>query len=445
MTGPELHVSGGAGGVEARLEDLRTLARGSDDLALTYGSISAQCHTVLADADLLASAVLDPAGAARVEAALLGALDGRGGLSRLAARFGEQALGLRATAASYDAVEAAQAEMLDRLRWVCGAAALPMLPALASVGLRAGALGYALDVDFERLLTEHPGTVDTVMGGGPGLLSVLTGHDVHDVTAASNLLGLFYPDGEPHAEGLDVDPAMGEPPGGFGDLVGGLDHRNEQAGTADQIDVRVIEHADGTKAYIVDLPGTKVMDWPGFNPASNDMGTNVHILGGDVTARERAVAHALFLAGAGSNDPVMLVGHSQGGMLAAQAAHDSGRPEFPYNVTHVVTAGSPIARADVPAHVQVLALENTRDIVPHLDARENRPRPNVTTVSFETQTGTIGGNHGTGTAYLPAARALDAGGDPSVDAYRRSAAAFLPGADSGATTNAQVFELSRAR
>ncbi|MGX7671170.1 hypothetical protein [Plantactinospora sp. DSM 117369] len=32
----------------------------------------------------------------------------------------------------------------------------------------------------------------------------------------------------------------------------------------------------------------------------------------------------------------MLVGHSQGGMVAAQAAHDSGTSGFPYNVTHVI-------------------------------------------------------------------------------------------------------------
>lgn len=45
-----------------------------------------------------------------------------------------------------------------------------------------------------------------------------------------------------------------------------------------------------------------------------------------------------------------------------------------FNITHVVTAGSPIGRTDIPADVQVLSLENQRDIVPHLDAAPNPDR-----------------------------------------------------------------------
>jgi hypothetical protein len=287
--------------------------------------------------------------------------------------------------------------------------------------------------------------VDDVVGAGPGLLAVLTGQEVDDVSAASHLVGLLYPDGHADVDSLGLDRSrLDLPPGDLGDLLAALDHRNEEP-TRDLIDVRVIERADGSKAYIVDIPGTKVWDAPGFAPASNDLGTNVHVLGGDDTAREAAVAEALRRAGAGPGDPVMLVGHSQGGMLAAQAAHDSRSAAFPYNVTHVVTAGSPIARVDIPPHVQVLALENRHDIVPHLDARDNRDRPNVTTVTFDAKLGSIGDNHGTATAYLPAARLLDGSNAPSIEAYRRSAAAFLGAPGDGSMAQTSVYELSRRR
>jgi hypothetical protein len=56
---------------------------------------------------------------------------------------------------------------------------------------------------------------------------------------------------------------MAKTPTGFGDLMSGLHYRNGQAhGGDDEIDVRVITNPDGSKAYVVDIPGTKVWDAP---------------------------------------------------------------------------------------------------------------------------------------------------------------------------------------
>jgi hypothetical protein len=448
----DLHVTGGVGGTDAYYEDIATLAHGSDNLALSLARISAECHAMLADPDLLASAVLDPAGAATFETTLLGALDGPNGLTALAAGFRQRAIRLRAVAASYQAVDAAQAHAIDTVRWAAGYAFAETMPGslllLAGGGtLLAGYTALGGKVDYQRLLTDHPGIVDNVVGAGPGLLSGLPGPFVSDVMGASHLVGMFYPDGRPSVTSLGVDTvanSMKIPPTGFGDLMAGLNYRNGQATEGnDQIDVRVLTHPDGTRSYIVDIPGTKVWDTPGtFNPNLNDLGTNVHVLGGDMTAREQAIAEALHRAGASPTDPVMLIGHSQGGMVAAQAAHDSASGAFGYHVTHVMTAGSPIAHADVPSNVQVLALENSHDIIPHLDAAGNVDRPNVTTVTFDNQLGTIGANHATGTSYLPAAQSLDASTDPSVTAYRNSAGAFLTGG-AGTSVQAQVYQLTR--
>lgn len=457
MSDPVLHVSGGAGGVEAHYEDIEMLARHSGEFAERLAGITAECHGALVDPNVLASAVLDPGGMARFEGAMLAALDGRDGLAALSVGLAERSVALRTVVTAYRAVDEAEARAIEGLRWTVGylfSAGLPgSLAVLAAAGVPIAVYTLAGgQIDWQRLLTDHPGIVDDLVGAGPGLISGLLKLPlVRDVPSAAHLIGLFYPDGRARVDdrGIDTsDPTMTVPPGGFADLVGGLDYRNGQsdAGKPDEIDVRVITHADGTKAYVVDIPGTKEWDGPGqFSPYLNDLGTNIHVMGGDVTTREQAIADALHRAGASPTDPVMLVGHSQGGMVAAQAAHDTGTGAFHYNVTHVVTAGSPIGTTDVPSNVQVLSLENQHDIVPHLDATDNPDRPNRTTVTFDTQRGTIGDNHSTRLAYLPAAQALDHSSDPSVAAYRASASAFLPGAGSGSTVQAHVYDLTRVK
>ncbi|MFY1689112.1 hypothetical protein [Plantactinospora sp. WMMB782] len=380
MSDPQLQVSGGAGGTNARYADIGVLAQHSDDLAGDLAAISAQGHGMLVDPDLLASAVLNPDGFAKIEAGLLRALDGPDGLTALSLDFGHRAIALRTVVASYQAVDEAQARTIDSLRWslgfglgigLHGALANPLmtLPLVSTLGA-AGAL-FGDDVDWQQLITDHPGLIDTLVGMGPGLISSLPGTPmVGDVPGAANLIGEFYDDGtfevtkpDLRGPGDNTDTShdsMRFPPEGFGDLINGLDYRNRESNTGqpDQIDVRVITNPDGSKAYVVDIPGTKAMNmpWDAGSPFLNDMGTNVRVLGGDTTSRQDAIATALDMAGAKATDPVMLVGHSQGGMVAAQAAHDTATGGFPYNVTHVVTAGSPIGNTEIPPGVQVLSL-----------------------------------------------------------------------------------------
>jgi pimeloyl-ACP methyl ester carboxylesterase len=450
MADPDLHVTGGAGGTYARFEDIELLARRSEELGAELAGIAAECHAMLAHPDVLASAPLNPDGVVRFEGMLLAALDGDGGLGALALDLGGQSAALRLAAASYRAVDEGQAQLIDSIRWANGylatnpVIALPLAASLPAAYLAGDWLG----VDWERLLTDHPGLVDTVVGSSPGLMTGLPGPLVAtDVTAGARLLAMLYPDGRASVEDLGLDtssPLMSRAPAGFGDLLDGLQYRNAQAGGDDQgqIDVRVLGHPDGTRSYIVDIPGTK--DWQPTPLREyerlNDLGTNLHAMGGDTTAYQHGVVEALRRVGAGPTDPVMLVGHSQGGIVATQMAADlAGSGAF--NVTHVVTAGSPVARIDVPPGVQVLSLENQHDIVPHLDAADNLDRPNVTTVTFASQHGTIGDNHGIVSSYLPAARGLDTSLDPSVLAFRDSAAAFF-GAD-GTSATAHVYEITR--
>ena len=150
--------------------------------------------------------------------------------------------------------------------------------------------------------------------------------------------------------------------------------------------VRVVEVArgDGGSAWVVVVPGTQ--EWsphPGTNPF--DVTTDVRAVTGDATLAAAGVAAALEVArgraGARSTaaDPVVLVGHSQGGILAAALASDAGFTAR-HRVTHVVTSGSPVGLFPVPATTRVLSVERGDDPVPRLDLTPNPDRSSWVTV-----------------------------------------------------------------
>lgn len=176
----------------------------------------------------------------------------------------------------------------------------------------------------------------------------------------------------------------------------GVDLRqNRQSGAVSgEIGIQTLVGPDGVTRYVVQLPGTE--SWaltPG--PTARDLGTDLHTMAGGTTVYLRGVEQAMAQAGIAPDAPVILVGHSQGGMTAAALAAD---PSFRSGYHHlaVVTAGAPIARFDIPQSVQVLALENRHDLVPHLDGLDNPDRPNVTTLTFDASKGSIGANHDLG-------------------------------------------------
>jgi pimeloyl-ACP methyl ester carboxylesterase len=133
-------------------------------------------------------------------------------------------------------------------------------------------------------------------------------------------------------------------------------------------------------------------------------------------------------AGVRPGDDVMLVGHSEGGLVAVQAAAACAASKR-FHITHVVTAGAPIGltAGALPSAVQVLALENHNDVVPHLDGRTNPDRTNVTTVTIDRGNGTIGTDHSVAKSYVPGAADVDASSDRSVRSFLSGASGFFGG------------------
>lgn len=133
------------------------------------------------------------------------------------------------------------------------------------------------------------------------------------------------------------------------------------------ITVQRVERADGTVSWVVAVPGTQSPGLTGLSPTHN--GTNLQLVAGHRDAMSHAVLGAMAQAGVGPDDPVMLVGHSQGGMVAATVAATG-----PYLVRAVVTAGSPDVPRALPSHTAHLVLLDDADGVGSLDGEPGARR-----------------------------------------------------------------------
>lgn len=135
------------------------------------------------------------------------------------------------------------------------------------------------------------------------------------------------------------------------------------------------------RSWTVLIRGTKDWGLAGANP--QDMLTNLQEVGGAASDQREAVLGAMELAGIGPAEAVELVGHSQGGIVAANLAADPAVADR-FAIRSVLTVGAPVGGAGPPnPGVEVLSLENLSDAVPALDGAPNPVRPGVTTVYFD--------------------------------------------------------------
>jgi hypothetical protein len=493
----ELVVRGGAGGVGARLQDLRSQAGlldgAGDDVRGWCGSVA----TLAVHPDVTAAALLCPVEVAQVAGAVAGATIGVNGLLVVSTGLEASAVVLRASATTYECVDATQQQILEALQNVAGmalGAALPVLGGgLVVVGVGAGlsavsnpamwpALIYAArsggfdDVggNLNSIMHDNPWLLDALARMAPGMvqgmtwsLSTALGGPLGGLTIPTILSGGQWPTGSYEGAvgglinagnlfGMFHDGAGADPRAAVNCVTGDFtDHaprsvqdifreqrRLGAEGSEGQVQITEVTGADGTSSWIVQIPGTQ--EWSPFrgdNPV--DATTNVKLMAGDATVIQQRVGEAMRRAGIQSGDPVMLTGHSQGGITAAALASD---PAFgdQFSVRTVVTGGSPIGRMDIPGSVSVLALEHSQDAVPMLDGRSNPDRTNWLTVerslpstSYQVphplDPGTLlervpgpGPSHDTA-VYTDTGRLVDESTDPSVRRWRDEQAAFFDG------------------
>ena len=470
----DLTVTGGVGGVAASFEDMHAAAvvlAGEGDALDALGRWALRLHE---DHDLIASALLCPGGAFAAQAQLLAAVAGPHGLVAAVVDIRLTSLRFEAAADLYVACEKALAELLMTRRYFAGrciaVAAGPVVEAAGGLtvaivavknaaasereaGVSVGAaepvaagVGDLLPGPVLDLLEDHPFVVDELVGTLPGVISGLFVADPAAARDYTRETGRFpYPRNIQEAAGMLIpylrvgrgravpvpagavsgSAALEWAPSRLADTIGAVQRRSDESKSArvpGLIGVRELP-ASGRRprAWVVELPGTQVWNLTsGPNPL--DLATNVQAVAGSTTAYRQAVASAL-RGKIPRGEPVLLVGHSQGGLTAAALAADPKVREQ-VNITHVVTAGSPVAGIDVSPDVQVLSLENERDLVGHMDATENAPTTGHTTVVFDAPATGAESDHGLD-AYRAGAGAVDASPDPSVRAFLDGADVFL--------------------
>ncbi|MDO8147402.1 hypothetical protein Q6350_03055 [Isoptericola sp. b515] len=155
----------------------------------------------------------------------------------------------------------------------------------------------------------------------------------------------------PHGSGLPGRPTPGAPPG--------------------TVAVQEVVSADGSSSWTVLIPGTQALLSPA-NPF--DVDTDLDLMAHRSADVAEGVVQALADAGARPDEPVVLVGHSLGG-IAAVALASSPAFRRRHRVGGVVTAGAPTATFRTPPGVPVLHLETTEELVSPLDGRSSTENP----------------------------------------------------------------------
>ena len=210
----------------------------------------------------------------------------------------------------------------------------------------------------------------------------------------------------------------------------------EEAGV---ISIQRVEHADGRVSWVVYVPGTT--DWTSGDGEPQDLLTNLEAVGGTPTAMESGVVTAMRQAGIQPGEEVALYGHSQGGITVSNIAADPAIQER-YNITTVLTAGSPTAGADIPDDVHALHLENTGDAVPGLDAAPTPTGPNRQVAMLDTHQMSTNGYPHASSAYAQAAEGLEDKA-PELADWNKSFSRASGAGEQGTTTTEYTFAIQR--
>lgn len=369
-----------------------------------------------------------------------GELSSYGGDAQIVATRGE----IERVIAELNGLEAclrAQVELqdfaVDPLRRVRLAIELP--PILERLGRIRDACGHAADsyfgaeTEISRELREGPELPIAQLAtgiAGVGSLLRLFG----ETKVSANLVGVEGAIASPTSIGTLADRLTG-----VGAMIG------KQKG-ADSAWLRIekfrepaspVSAANGLVAvsearYVVYIPGTQ--SWgpkPGVNPF--DLTSNLSAISKTGFAgSERAVEAAMQQAGIKADSKVLLVGHSQGGLIAANISTR-------YAGSRVVTFGAPLGLLAGELSAPTLAVEHRADPVPQLDGRPNPLATKWVTVRQDFAASNPLGQHEMA-GYQQTAYQIDSQpANPGLENMRNELAGFA-GKSAG---QAYCFELAR--
>jgi hypothetical protein len=462
-TVPIRRVTGGVGGLAAAYTHVRALADRFDRAGDRMRCWAATGGRTLADPDLVESAVLSPLTFAEAEASVLAATTGTHGILVESVVYETDAVLVRASVDALEECDRLVARSVGVLDYLTGRAVgfalAETAPYLLAAGVLAARLDPGLTTEVEGFAEQHPEVEQHLVAGSGGLLDGLlaalvpaglvglAGFHPTAGDAAATLAALYGGEGPPRVRRrADLSVPLGDvPPDSLADLLRHLRETDDlspadRPGDQGTIEIQTIREPDGSIRHIVYLPGT---DDLATTPLSQDgdvrdLATSLDLVAGHDTTYQQGIEEAMRRAGIRPDDPVLLAGHSQGGMEAAAILGNGS----PFHVTHVVTAGAPTAQVSgFPPGSHVLSLENHGDVVPLLDGADNPDSVQQVTVRFDDHGASLAGSHHLG-HYIRGAAAADASSDPSIRAELGSLRAhgFL---GSGGTSSSQVFQITR--
>ncbi|MFD1715121.1 alpha/beta hydrolase [Amnibacterium flavum] len=306
----------------------------------------------------------------------------------------------------------------------------------AQTALRGAILSSPLTAQLVRLLVAG---LDDGMRGAlqlPPELSAALDEDATDLlgtAAAAALIATvaggprLLPDGAVTVRRMRSEPVVA--PSSLAEMVNRVPHG--QTGR-DQIRIERYVDGSGEARSIVYLGGTlEDPDQPW------DMASNLSAMGGGDAGSVRAAGDAMRQAGIQPDESVVLVGYSQGGLVASRLT-ESGD----WNVGGVLTVGSPGAGIELPADVPVVSLEHTGDFIPSLSGGSRSPALEPVTVRRELSPAELEASSGSAMPahqlplYLETARLADSDTEPRLVAEREAVLAAVAGAGSAAGAGA---------
>ncbi len=419
-----------SGRIVVDYEELRRMSRVWAAAAKSLAGQALSVVSLAGEPCIATNAVFDPVGAAHADVAILAAAAVPHGLAAMSAKFAADGLALEAVVLKEEFVDDFPVRELAAFDgWLTTAAfRLPFDPGgvLRDGNARLAALSDAgigyLSPFLEPMLSmlapsarfrsdvaaTRPLQVDPVFG------------------APLALVGLLAREGPGYVAVSPVRPVWADSPiGSLGSAmrrVSDLEH----APSADLAVERVVA-ADGTTRWVVELPGMRHM---GVSADPEDLSGSVAAMALPATAYTRSVGKALDAAGVPRGAPVLLVGHSEGGIVAMDLAGDPAFNGGRVRVTHVVAAGSPISSKPVApgSGTAVLSVENVNDIVTHLDAVAAAPEtPQRLTYQFSADAHDVVQTHDAA-RYAARIEALDGSPNPLWRGFADGVAPYLQGA-----------------
>jgi hypothetical protein len=410
-------------------EELHRMAHvwGRAARALAYQAMCVAASA--AEPPLIGGAALDPLGAARAERAIAVAAGGPHGLSALSVAIAADGLALDGVVRTEQLVDDLPAADVGRLAaWLLTAPIeLPFAPRRT---LRAGrrdvidlaeaAIGYLAPFTeplLSRLAPSPTFRADVAMRRNVRVDPILG-------LPLAAVAGLA-PEGPGHVSMSRYQPAWaGSAPGS---LAGAMSRIADLEDAPDaSLAVERVTGRDGRRRYVVELPGMRHL---GTSADPLDLSGAVSAMEFRDTAYTRCVRSALDAAKVPPGADVMLVGHSQGGIVAMDLAGDPSFNGGRVHVTQVVAAGSPISAMRAVGKTRVFSVENVNDVVTHLDAIDSAARPQSVdrlTYQFAADLHDVVGTHDP-RRYAAALAALDGSSNPLYRDMSTGIAPYLSG------------------